>query len=78
MGTPTEDLWPGVSQFSEWKQFPMYPCQDVGLNVLRLGSSAVDLLQRFLQYQPNLRISASDAMKHIFFKDYFNRLQQHQ
>jgi serine/threonine protein kinase len=76
MGTPTEDTWPGVSQFSEWKQYPWFPPQDFTLKLLSVGPAGFDLVSRMLQYQPNLRVSARDALSHIYFKNQTLRMQQ--
>ncbi|KAJ2996598.1 negative regulator of the PHO system [Globomyces sp. JEL0801] len=68
MGTPTEESWPGVSQFPEWKPFEQYPMREIGLHVIMLGHPAADLMSRMLQYRPQARVSARDALTHIYFK----------
>jgi hypothetical protein len=57
LGTPSEESWPGVSQYSEWKAFPWFPCQDMSM-VLGgvIDHIGMDLLLRMLQYQPQLRV----------------------
>ncbi len=42
-----------------------------------LGSAGLDLLCRMLQLQPQLRISANEALQHPYFHDHRARLQQH-
>jgi negative regulator of the PHO system len=69
LGTPSEDSWNGVSQYSEYKPFPWFPPQDLRALLPMLGPSGLDLLARMLQYQPQLRISARDATSHIFVND---------
>jgi negative regulator of PHO system len=70
MGTPTEQTWPGVSQFPEYKQtFPMYPPQHINTILPMVDAYGLDLLNRMLQYQPHLRISAKDALTHVYFND---------
>jgi non-specific serine/threonine protein kinase len=70
MGTPTEQTWPGVSQFPEYKQtFPMYPAQHINTILPMVDAYGLDLLNRMLQYQPHLRISAKDALTHVYFND---------
>ncbi|KAI8639745.1 serine/threonine-protein kinase pef1 [Parasitella parasitica] len=70
MGTPTEQTWPGLTQFPEYKQ-PTHidPRQNIGLTIPNMDAKGIDLLNRMLQYQPQLRISAEDALKHTYFSD---------
>jgi negative regulator of PHO system len=70
MGTPSERTWPGISQFSEYKQnFQMYATQDLRQILPQIDPSGIDLLQRMLQLRPELRISAHDALQHPWFND---------
>ncbi|XP_078091290.1 cyclin-dependent kinase 17 isoform X2 [Mustelus asterias] len=70
LGTPTEETWPGISSNEEFKayNFPKYKPQLVINHAPRLDTEGIDLLSNFLQYQAKKRISAEDAMKHIYFK----------
>src|SRR3984885_896148 len=50
MGTPSERTWPGISQYSEYKQnFSMYATQDLRVILPQIDPSGIDLLQRMLQ-----------------------------
>lgn len=70
MGTPTEQTWPGVSQLPEYKPTqPIYPPQLISQILPNVDACGRDLLQRMLQYQPQLRISAKDAMNHPYFNE---------
>jgi serine/threonine protein kinase len=70
MGTPSERTWPGISQYSEYKQnFQMYATQDLRVILPQIDPSGIDLLQRMLQMRPELRISAHDALNHPWFSD---------
>ncbi|CZR67391.1 probable PHO85-cyclin-dependent protein kinase [Phialocephala subalpina] len=70
MGTPSERTWPGISQYSEYKQnFQMYATQDLRVILPQIDPSGIDLLQRMLQLRPELRISAHDALQHPWFND---------
>ncbi|KAL9554687.1 negative regulator of the PHO system [Mucor atramentarius] len=70
MGTPTEQTWPGVTQLPEYKQpQEMYAHQSIGQTLPNIDAHGIDLLNRMLQYQPQLRISAKDALNHSYFSD---------
>jgi len=68
MGTPNEESWPTISELPEYKpDFPVYPAQNLSNIVHGLDEKGMNLLQRMLQFDPNLRISAQAAMKHPYF-----------
>jgi cyclin-dependent kinase len=68
MGTPHEDVWPGVSELPDYKaDFPQYPAQSLSALMHGMDEKGLNLLQRMLQYDPNQRISAQAAMKHPYF-----------
>ncbi|KAI7857562.1 serine/threonine-protein kinase pef1 [Circinella umbellata] len=70
MGTPTEQTWPGVSQLPEYKPNQViYPPQHINTILPNVDACGRDLLSRMLQYQPQLRISAKDAMNHPYFQE---------
>jgi negative regulator of the PHO system len=70
MGTPSERSWPGISQYTEYKQnFPVYATQDLRVSVPQIDPTGIDLLLRMLQLRPELRISAADALDHPWFND---------
>lgn len=70
LGTPTEETWPHVSELSEYKKnFPLYPTTSVTHKLPMMDILAMDLLLRLIQYQPNLRISAKDALNHRNFAE---------
>lgn len=75
MGTPTEETWPRVTQFSEWKQYQWFPPSDITQRLGSLGHAGLDLLSRMLQYQPHLRVSARDSLSHVYFKNRIMMLQ---
>lgn len=41
-----------------------------------LGPAGLDLLCRMIRYQPELRITANDALMHPYFNDHKARMQQ--
>lgn len=69
LGTPTEAVWPGVSDLPDFSkisfphQLPL-PLAEVCPDA---SASAVALLGRLLVYSPERRISAHDAACHPFF-----------
>ncbi|KAI9254643.1 serine/threonine-protein kinase pef1 [Sporodiniella umbellata] len=70
LGTPTEQTWPGISQLSEYKQpHVIYPQQSISQVLPSIDVCGLDLLNRMLQYQPQLRISAKEALNHTYFAD---------
>ncbi len=69
-GTPSEQSWPGVSELSEFKpNFPVYPAVPIQNKLPTMDPLALDLLARLLQYQPQMRFSAKDALQHPYFAD---------
>jgi serine/threonine protein kinase len=70
LGTPSEHSWPGISQYTEYKQnFHIYATQDLRVSVPQIDPTGIDLLLRMLQLRPELRISAADALDHPWFSD---------
>ncbi|KAK9719429.1 negative regulator of the PHO system [Basidiobolus ranarum] len=70
LGTPSEHTWPGVSQFPAYRNnFPFYSPQSLSQILPMIDPYGIDLLSRMLQYQPHLRISAKDALQHVYFQD---------
>ena len=74
VGTPSERSWPGISQYTGYKQnFHVYATQDWRVSVPQIDPTGLDLLQRMLQLRPELRISAADALDHPWFNDLIPR-----
>ncbi|KAK8771445.1 hypothetical protein V5799_025309 [Amblyomma americanum] len=73
LGTPTEDTWEGVSRYKNYKlyKFGMYPGQPLKQAFPKLAETlqADEIANRFLQLQPQNRISAADALRHSYFAD---------
>lgn len=69
LGTPTEAIWPGLSELPDYNKitFPEttpLPFEKVFPDV---STDAVDLVKRFLVYPSDLRISAAKALLHEYF-----------
>ncbi|KAL4371110.1 hypothetical protein HN51_015674 [Arachis hypogaea] len=69
LGTPNEEVWPGVSKLMNWHEYPQWTPQELYMAVPTLDDQGVDLLSQMLQYEPSKRISAKKAMEHPYFQD---------
>eukprot|EP00249_Psilotum_nudum_P032225 c47492_g1_i1 orf=178-1095(-) len=69
LGTPNEELWPGVSKLRDWHEYPQWQPTDISRAVPNLESNGVDLLSKMLIYNPSKRISAKSALQHPYFDD---------
>jgi len=75
LGRPTPEQWPGVVCLPEWKTVMSHfrSCKGKGLRneveKYRLCPLAMDLLQQMLLYDPQQRISATDALNHPYFQE---------
>lgn len=73
LGTPTEQDWPGVTSFPDFKSsFPRWERKDDeeminpgGVKVI--GEEGLSLLESLLVYDPAGRISAKQAVLHPYF-----------
>ncbi|KAK1137040.1 Cyclin-dependent kinase 2 [Melipona bicolor] len=68
LGTPDENIWPGVSQLRDYtSMFPRWEPRSLDEVVPSFDSDAKDLLLRLLTYDPNQRIAAKKALTHPYF-----------
>ncbi|KAH7523358.1 hypothetical protein FEM48_Zijuj06G0002300 [Ziziphus jujuba var. spinosa] len=65
LGTPNEEIWPGVSKLMNWHEYPQWNPQSLSKAVPGLDDDGLDLLA----YEPSKRISAKKAMEHPYFDD---------
>lgn len=72
LGTPTEQIWPGLSELPDFKAtFPNWA--PVGWGKIRntlaqVGPEGVELLELFTRYDPKRRISARRSLEHPYLK----------
>lgn len=67
LGTPTEEEWPGYTSLPDYVSvghFPKTPLRDL---FTAASSEAINLLAKFLAYDPMRRISAREALNHAYF-----------
>jgi serine/threonine protein kinase len=68
MGTPGEDIWRGCTTLPDFKtDFPKWVKQDLKKMFVTVDSTAVELLESMLVYEPAQRISAKAALQHPYF-----------
>ena len=68
LGTPTEEEWPGVTSFPDFKpSFPKWVRREEVPLVGNLDDAGLDLLDALLFYDPARRISAKQAVTHDYF-----------
>ena len=79
-GTPNENYASSLKELPEWSandnNFENFPEQDIKTIVKNLDPEGIDLLQKFLQLEPEKRISAEEALKHPFFDDILADMKQ--
>lgn len=74
LGTPSDEIWPGVQSYPDFKaSFPRW-VRDLSAPLCNnLDDNGLDLLEMMLVYDPASRISAKQACNHPYFEDYHNR-----
>ncbi|CAH9087054.1 unnamed protein product [Cuscuta europaea] len=73
LGTPNEEVWPGVSKLVNWHEYPQWKPQPLSSAVPNLDEDGLNLLAEMLHYEPSRRISAKKAMEHRYFDDLDNK-----
>lgn len=57
LGTPSEEVWPGVTKFRDWHEFPNWKAQALEAIVPNLEPAGIDLLAQMFVYDPAKRIT---------------------
>eukprot|EP00747_Dinoflagellata_sp_TGD_P164001 gnl/TRDRNA2_/TRDRNA2_183343_c0_seq1.p1 gnl/TRDRNA2_/TRDRNA2_183343_c0~~gnl/TRDRNA2_/TRDRNA2_183343_c0_seq1.p1 ORF type:complete len:317 (+),score=68.77 gnl/TRDRNA2_/TRDRNA2_183343_c0_seq1:43-993(+) len=73
LGTPTEAMWPGVSELPDFKPtFPKWQPRgwaQIRNTAAQVGPDGIDLLERLMSYDPKKRLSARRTLSHAYFAD---------
>jgi cyclin-dependent kinase 2 len=70
LGTPTEESFPGVTAFKDFKTtFPRWRSQGLAHLLPNFDADGLDLVSQMVCYDPAKRISARDALVHPYFSD---------
>lgn len=69
LGTPSEDVWPGVKDLPDYNKISFPDTKPIPLEELVPDACehALDLLKQFLVYDSKIRISAGRAILHPYF-----------
>ncbi|CAI4231795.1 unnamed protein product [Auanema sp. JU1783] len=76
LGSPRKDKHPTICARSAYAPYAhkVYTPDPINRQIPRLESTGYDLLQKFLQYEGNNRISARDAMQHPFLRALYQKV----
>lgn len=71
LGTPNDKIWPGYSQLPLLSKitFATQRLNKLKIRYSMLSERGLDLLNKFLTFNPEKRITAEDALTHHFFKE---------
>lgn len=71
LGTPNEDVWPGVMHLQDWNPaFPVWVKTPMWRTTGELlDQQGLELVELFLAYDPKDRIDAKQALDHPYFDD---------
>jgi serine/threonine protein kinase len=71
LGTPSEEMWPGIGELPDFKPtFPRWPGKswsNIRNTAAQVGAEGIDLLGRLMKYEPRQRLSARAALRHEYF-----------
>eukprot|EP01118_Nematostelium_gracile_P003575 TRINITY_DN1413_c0_g1_i2.p1 TRINITY_DN1413_c0_g1~~TRINITY_DN1413_c0_g1_i2.p1 ORF type:complete len:371 (+),score=81.68 TRINITY_DN1413_c0_g1_i2:3-1115(+) len=70
LGTPTEEIWPGMSSLPGYALYDYSPPNTFRQLFPAASDDALDLISQMLRYNPNTRITATEALKHRYFQTF--------
>ena len=65
LGTPDENIWPGVSKLWDWHEFPNWKAQEMSRAFLNLEPAGIELMKGMFTFDPVKRMSVSNANAHF-------------
>ncbi|XP_011633094.1 cyclin-dependent kinase 11B isoform X2 [Pogonomyrmex barbatus] len=72
LGTPSERIWPGYTKLPIVQKIPFahYPVNNLRQRFsLSLSELGIELLNKFLTYDPRQRVTSEDALSHGYFTE---------
>ncbi|TFK74948.1 CMGC/CDK/CDK7 protein kinase [Pluteus cervinus] len=67
LGTPTEEEWPGHTKLPTYVSVGQFPKPALRELFTAASADSLNLLSKFLTFEPRKRISARDALLHAYF-----------
>lgn len=69
LGTPDEDVWPGVTTLPDYKaSFPNWHAKDLMTQIPGATEESCELIAGMLMYDPAKRMSAKQALQSPYFQ----------
>ena len=69
MGTPNEESWPGITKLKDYSiNFPQWKPKKLKDLFPNFDKDGLDLMEKFLQMDPDKRITIKDALNHPFLE----------
>ena len=69
MGTPNEENWPGITKLKDYSiNFPQWKPKKIKDLFPNFDKDGLDLMEKFLQMDPDKRITIKDALNHPFLE----------
>ena len=69
MGTPNEETWPGITKLKDYSlNFPQWKPKKLKDLFPNFDKDGLDLMEKFLQMDPDKRITIKDAINHPFLE----------
>lgn len=68
LGTPTEEIWPGMKSLPKYMEFQSFPPSNLKLLFTTATADAMDFLTKMLRFDPLTRITTGEALRHPYFQ----------